>query len=165
MASDWLDIRIKLSSGDMEVLLKYAKGAKRYLEIGTANGGSALLAKTAAEEVYTIDIDQNSFKFQGIDTGINFIVGDSLKIAETWDKPIDVLFIDGNHNNAYKDFQAWERFVVKGGYILFHDYLNYGNKMTVRKDLEPLMSDDRYEKIFIPDYPHSKTRILQTRKL
>jgi len=40
------------------------------------------------------------------------------------DKNIHLLFIDGDHTyqGLAEDFDAWERFVVPGGWILFHDY-------------------------------------------
>ena len=160
-----MNLRIQLTHSDMQVITRYAKGAKCFVDIGADNGGSALLAKTGAEEVYTIDIDPNRYQLHGIDMGITFIEGKSLDIAKDWDKPINVLFIDGNHHDAYKDFLAWEKFVVKGGYILFHDYLNDGGDITVKDDLQPLLTDERYEKIFIPNFPFDGTRILQVKKI
>jgi len=40
------------------------------------------------------------------------------------DKDIHLLFIDGDHTykGLVEDFDAWEKFVVSGGWILFHDY-------------------------------------------
>ena len=44
-----------------------------------------------------------------------------------WDKPIHILFIDGLHDytNVAKDFFQFERWVLSGGYIAFHDYADY----------------------------------------
>ncbi len=33
-----------------------------------------------------------------------------------------LLFIDGDHDNALRDFQQWSPFVQPGGIIAFHDY-------------------------------------------
>lgn len=33
----------------------------------------------------------------------------------------DMLFIDGNHGNAYDDFQYYFKYIVLGGLIIFHD--------------------------------------------
>jgi predicted O-methyltransferase YrrM len=59
-----------------------------------------------------------------------YIVGDS-KTAE-WDKPIDILFIDGDHTyeGAKADFEKYSKFVKPGGIIFMHDvsHHRYGVK-------------------------------------
>jgi predicted O-methyltransferase YrrM len=47
----------------------------------------------------------------------------SLSVAKTWDKPIDILFIDGSHEyqDVKADFEAFSPFVRKGGIIALHD--------------------------------------------
>ena len=47
----------------------------------------------------------------------------SLQVASTWDKPIDILFIDGSHeyNDVKADFEAFYPHVKKNGIIAFHD--------------------------------------------
>jgi hypothetical protein len=39
-------------------------------------------------------------------------------------KPVDFLFVDANHSfgKVLEDFEMWERFVPRGGWIAFHDY-------------------------------------------
>ena len=41
-----------------------------------------------------------------------------------WNKPIDLLFIDNSHitKDIKDDWDKYEPFVKKGGYIVFHDY-------------------------------------------
>lgn len=49
----------------------------------------------------------------------------SQKALEAWGgSPIRLLFIDGDHRYRFveKDFLGWERFLVRGGIIAFHDY-------------------------------------------
>src|SRR5678816_385326 len=45
----------------------------------------------------------------------------------SWDRAISVLLIDGLHDyvNVAQDFFHFERWVVDGGYIIFHDYAPY----------------------------------------
>jgi len=49
--------------------------------------------------------------------------GTSLEIAEEWNRPIDVLFIDGDHSydGCSADLQAWLPFVRPGGWVALHD--------------------------------------------
>lgn len=44
--------------------------------------------------------------------------------VQGWDKPIRLLFIDGEHtyDAVLEDFALWSRFVVPGGVVAFHDY-------------------------------------------
>ena len=51
------------------------------------------------------------------------IVNPSCKAAKKWKKPMRLLFIDGLHDykNVKRDFLLWEKYLVKGGIIAFHD--------------------------------------------
>jgi MMP 1-O-methyltransferase len=51
------------------------------------------------------------------------LVGPSTAIAEHFDQPLDLLFIDGGHARdvAWADYQAWTPKVVAGGLLLIHD--------------------------------------------
>jgi hypothetical protein len=46
--------------------------------------------------------------------------------AAAWDRPISLLWIDGNHGYeaARRDFVDWSKFVIQGGYIAFHDSID-----------------------------------------
>lgn len=52
-----------------------------------------------------------------------FIKDYSFNVVKTWDKEIDYIFIDGDHNYmaVKKDFEDWFPFVKKEGYIGLHD--------------------------------------------
>ncbi|MFH1884621.1 MAG: class I SAM-dependent methyltransferase [Planctomycetota bacterium] len=41
-----------------------------------------------------------------------------------WDRPIRLLFVDGNHSyeSALNDYRIFERNLVSGGYVVYHDY-------------------------------------------
>jgi Methyltransferase domain len=43
--------------------------------------------------------------------------------AARWSEPVDLVFIDGDHSEAAcrLDWDAWRRFVIPGGHVLFHD--------------------------------------------
>ena len=53
----------------------------------------------------------------------HLINGFSHDVVESWDKRIDLLFIDGSHHyeDVRRDFQQWSRFLVADGRILIHD--------------------------------------------
>jgi len=54
---------------------------------------------------------------------VTLIKGDFNEVAETWDKKIDILHIDGSHHyeDVKKDFETWSKFVSDNGIILMHD--------------------------------------------
>jgi hypothetical protein len=66
------------------------------------------------ESILNLKKDFNNF---------NFIKDFSFNVVKTWDKKIDYLFIDGDHNyEAVKnDFEDWFPHVSEGGIIAFHD--------------------------------------------
>jgi predicted O-methyltransferase YrrM len=74
---------------------------------------------------------------------ITFIEGTFDEVAKTWDKPIDILHIDGSHHyeDVKKDFETWSKFLSDDGVILLHDTaiesLN-GNEYGVKKFFEKI---------------------------
>jgi hypothetical protein len=68
---------------------------------------------------------ENMTKF-GLGGLVTEIVGDSTSVAASWDKPIRMLFIDGEHSwdRTSADFYSWFPFVQDGGIICLHDYGN-----------------------------------------
>ena len=74
---------------------------------------------------------------------LTLIEGDFNEVAETWDKKIDILHIDGSHNyeDVKKDFETWSKFLNDDGVILMHDTcvesLN-GNEYGVKKFFDEL---------------------------
>ena len=116
-----------LTDIDKQILKEYIRKIKNpncYVEIGTYQGGSALIASEITKQpVYSIDIVDNLDS--ELKEKFNFILGDSLEIVKNWDKYIGLLFIDGDHTRVGEDFEMWKNKVVDGGYILFHDYCQH----------------------------------------
>lgn len=74
---------------------------------------------------------------------ITFIEGSFDEVAKTWDKPIDILHIDGSHHyeDVKKDFETWSKFLSDNGVILLHDTAIeslYGNEYGVKKFFEEI---------------------------
>jgi len=115
------------------------------LEIGSKNGKSArAMAETANVPIYCIDMwdltflekkdsrpkvhkDVSNFDaFTEAVKGLNVIhvKGLSAEIAKAWEKPIGLLFIDGDHSyeGCKADYEGFARHIIPGGYLIFHDY-------------------------------------------
>jgi len=54
---------------------------------------------------------------------LELIRGYFADVAKDWDRPIDILHIDGRHRyeDVKEDYELWSRFVRPGGVILLHD--------------------------------------------
>ena len=67
--------------------------------------------------------------FAGVAEKVRLINLLSFEAVAGWDKPISLLYIDGNHEYeaAERDFSEWSRFVLNGGHVVFHDSIDpYG---------------------------------------
>lgn len=105
--------------------------ARTVVEIGVRYGGSTSalilgLANSKQGCLYSFDIVdcpdvRKRVTEWGLDYLWNFTAMDSQKV--TWDQPIDILFIDGDHfyAGAKADYVKFEPFVKQGGFILMHD--------------------------------------------
>lgn len=155
---------------DKEILKEYTSKIEKpncYLELGTHHGGSALFAVENTERpVYSID---NICKLQDellCNPKFNFILGNSVDLAKIWNKSIGLLFIDGDHFIAGKDFEVWKDKVVGGGYVLFHDYIKHA-EWNVTADCDNIIEEykSEYKLIYKPDNTKDKTSILILQKI
>ena len=130
--------------GDMRVLkreIEKLQPGQVYLEIGVDEGRSFSVAHHYAKEgVYVIGVDihdvypheksvgRGVFAEEEGMIGVGkygfFIHGDADVFAELWNRPIDLLFIDGHHDyeSVRRNTLNWEDKISSGGTILFHDY-------------------------------------------
>ena len=111
-------------------------GSKVIIEIGTANGCSALYLSQYADHVYTFDVTECKVKYDlwlefGVTDKItSFVVKDSEaveKLSQSID--YDLVFIDGDHSyeGVAKDIQIFK----KCGRLIFHDVGNPGIRMAI----------------------------------
>lgn len=112
------------STFDMEVLIPEVEkipGGGCYLEVGVDKGKSLWIARQVAKpNVVVAGVDLN------IDPNIKgtwFMQRDSIEISKSWNRKIDVLFIDGDHTyeGCKADIEAWHLHMKKGSVMLFHD--------------------------------------------
>lgn len=124
---DYIAIENKLPLGafstlDMECIypaLKAMKASDLYLEVGVDKGKSLAFARKVSKgNVFGIDIRKNPRV-----KGTKFIHKVSNEAVKTWEAPIKVLFIDGNHTyeGCKDDWDNFSPFVVRGGWVFFHD--------------------------------------------
>ena len=127
-----------------EVMKEYVEKLKPgeiYLEIGTDEGKSFRVVHEYAKKgvikiaidihdpvPHAVSVGRAPFMEQEGIVGINktgfYVHGDADEFVKVWAKPIQLLMIDGHHDydSVKKNTLLWERFVSKGGTILFHDY-------------------------------------------
>jgi len=141
---------------------------KAILEIGVRAGVSTLAMCQALEDGLLVDdIDYNccdvdktciNIKQKTI-VPLNFYIMTSDKLAEEWDKKLDILFIDGYHeySQVKRDYFTFSKFVRPNGFIFLHDTNPPSKKYTTRsycwdayKILEDLKRDSTIEFITIP---------------
>ena len=113
------------------------------VEIGAFKGRStcsfAFACRGTNKHVYSIDtFDGNDVDFEhrdffdeywqnvqrcGLIDHVTPCRGRSDELAETWDRPIDLLFIDGSHEyeDVLADFKNFFRHVICGGVVAIHD--------------------------------------------
>lgn len=140
-----------------------------YCEIGTRDGYSTLAALLAnfRIDVYGVDIDEkcgdrvigfieevtslatrgNYYKTEDWDLQgrFHFLHGDSVEVSKQWDKPIDFLFIDGDHSEegCSSDARAWMPFLRNGSLVGFHDYIFWEHEnMKVKTAVDKIIQSN-----------------------
>jgi predicted O-methyltransferase YrrM len=122
------------------VLEKYARGRKSALEIGVAEGASAVALRTAMNPegtLYLVDpfhlsrvpvlnfLRRAAHRAVFSEDGpkIVWIEAFSHDAARQWDRPIDFLLIDGDHREdaVEQDWNDWTPHIAQNGVVAFHD--------------------------------------------
>lgn len=111
------------------------------VEIGSHQGRSTIIlghaARTVGARVVAVDafVDGRLFggattrdrfeaniKAAGLTDVVELVVGYSTKLRPTWDRPIDLLYVDGKHDYwTYVDDLRWSAHMPPDGEILVHD--------------------------------------------
>lgn len=126
------------------VLMTFAselKGKPVIVEIGGEFGRSAsqFAAANKNAKIFTVDLFPADHHFAVLHGGllnvflhntltwasqINPIQSDSTEASKTWNKKIDLLFVDGDHSygGCKRDLENWYKHVKPGGLIVVHDY-------------------------------------------
>ena len=121
------------------------------LEIGSFKGKSTIILAKAAkaaghEKIYACDplslscstdptdavkeelpkIFYNNLQTYGVREQVEFFQMRSDQLAETWDKPLKILWIDGDHTytGVMNDITLFEKHLKPGAIVCFHDVLH-----------------------------------------
>jgi predicted O-methyltransferase YrrM len=127
----------QVSERELECLLAYAREADVVVEVGCYEGKTTMdLARGARGRVYAIDpffrgrlgicygelIAKTHRRRRGV-RNVEFIRGFSHEVAPKFSSPIDLLFVDADHNyeSIKRDWQEWFPKVKPGGVVALHD--------------------------------------------
>ena len=139
----WAGLRAPIAQhtlAEHQALMRYARAANTIVEIGVAEGASAVGLREAMPSDGTLHLI-DPYHLSRV-PALNFLkraarrAVDSAGSARTvwiesfsqdavrnWNLPIDFLFIDGDHREeaVERDWLNWSRFVREGGVVGFHD--------------------------------------------
>lgn len=121
-------------------LTRWAAGRRRLVEIGVAEGASALVIRRAMHptgDLWLIDpfhLSRNPLFNTGLVAAkrtvnrcrrgrVHFIIETSQDAAREWSQPIDFVFVDGDHRReaVLADWQGFSQWIEVGGVVLLHD--------------------------------------------
>jgi predicted O-methyltransferase YrrM len=135
------------TDAEAELLSRLARDRKRALEIGVYEGSSALVlvdALPTEAELHLVEPFAGGGPWPGVmnpaDEGSTRAIVDraarrrggprltwhvalSEDAAEGWSRPLDFVFVDGDHSEAacLLDWELWNGHVEPGGVVAFHD--------------------------------------------
>lgn len=81
---------------------------------------------------------RDNLRKAGVESAVVSIVKPSMEVLKAWDKPIGLLWIDGDHRyeSVRDDFFGWEPHVGEGGLIALHDTYSWeGVRRFVDEDI------------------------------
>jgi hypothetical protein len=132
-----------------EALLRWGAGKRSVVEIGVAEGASACALREAMSPDGTLFlIDPFHLSRVPVINGpkraahaavtrigsshVTWIQKFSHEAVQGWSNPIDLLFLDGDHNGeaVLQDWSDWVKFVIPKGIALFHDARIFENGWT-----------------------------------
>ena len=107
--------------------------------------GFAYLGPNVPQEPPTFDTFLASIKSAGIEHEVEVKRAYSRDAAKDWNRPIRVLWIDGDHSyqGCKEDFDLFAPYLADGAVIAFHDTLN-SFEGPIRVFVEDILRSDRF---------------------
>jgi predicted O-methyltransferase YrrM len=130
----------QITEAEGMLIERCSAGARRVVQIGVAEGGSAWHARRAMDPEGTLHLIDTYPKVLGLNlssiiarrlvesvpgASVEWIRARSDEAVLSWTQPIDFLFIDGDHSyDAVRtDWEDWHGHVQPDGLVAFHDAL------------------------------------------
>lgn len=81
------------------------------------------LVDPATGKLDTLPVFKETIVRAGLENSVVAVVGDSRSIAERWERPLGMVFIDGGHSPAAAeaDYRGWSPHVAEKGILAIHD--------------------------------------------
>lgn len=102
-------------------------------------GSPGIKELLGVSEIWTFDEFLKNIEVAGVSDIVVPIVKTSQEAAESWDEPVELIFIDGDHEykSVETDFKTWFPHLTLGGVMAFHDtVVTYeGPRKVVRKHI------------------------------
>jgi len=139
----WVGLRPPMAQhteAEHHTLEKHARGCRNVVEIGVAEGASAVALRAAMDQegaLYLVDpfhlsrVPALNFMRRAARSAVSAGKGPTIVWIESfsheavrrWNQPIDFLLIDGDHREeaVEQDWRDWTPFVVAQGIVAFHD--------------------------------------------
>lgn len=139
-------LEIGLFMGGTSNILLFLTGKSKYYGIDSWNAGDHQ-AKPAYSTLKEGFLDQTAWAKDRI----TLVEGDSTVIGKTWNVPVDLLFVDGDHSYeiARADIENFSKWVPVGGYMLIDDYEMEG---VIRAADELVRFSDSWKVLRLPNY-------------
>jgi predicted O-methyltransferase YrrM len=145
----WLGLRpifAQHTAAEHAALLRWAAGRRQIVEIGVAEGASACALREAMPRDGTLTLIDpfHLTRFRSLNSlqraahsavarfgssRVTWLQEFSHHAVKNWTAHIDLLFIDGDHNESAvrQDWTDWSRFVAPDGLVMFHDARAFEN--------------------------------------
>lgn len=148
----WVGFRQSIAQhtlAEHEALMRYASNSRTVVEIGVAEGASAVSLREAMypdATLYLVDpfhlsrMSALNFLKRAAHRAVDstgsartiWIEAFSHDAVRTWKRQIDFLLIDGDHHEqaVERDWLDWSRYVAPEGIVAFHDARLFANGWT-----------------------------------
>ncbi len=109
------------------------------------HAGLSYLGPTAPELNPTFEEFLSALKTFGVEPFVEVHRAFSREVAKGWDRPIRLLWIDGDHSyhGCKEDFDLFTPYLVEGAVVAFHDSLN-AFEGPIRVFVEDVLRSDRF---------------------
>jgi predicted O-methyltransferase YrrM len=139
-------------------LLTESLGAKTVVELGAANGYSALwfclALRTTGGKLTTLELDTDrialaraNFKRAGVEDLVTLVEGDAHETVKKLSGPIDLVLIDAEKEGFTDYLKQLKPLVRKGGLIIAHDSSGLAHQMDIY--FKAIAADSDLETVFV----------------